>query len=318
MNNKCVCSILVAVLCSISTSINADNWLVNTASGIMSAYPTSLKVGIGIVAPQERLHIDNGVLKIGNGTSAVDRSKNLLRFGDEDYVQIGEWEADDLLSFYAERFNFSNGNVGIGVINPLCALDVNGKVYLRTYNWADAYAHSYLQWQCHKLVMGVPKGEYSVAMVDITPGGCSQDSLYSQLKLYTAYDENTHVAKIKLNTMENCWINTPGFVGIGTELPQCKLDVRGALRADEIYVNIVSGADYVFDDTYNLRPLSEVQTYIMQNKHLPEIPSAEDMQEHGINMNEFQIQLLQKIEELTLYVIQQEQRIKELESQLAK
>ena len=92
--------------------------------------------------------------------------------------------------------------------------------------------------------------------------------------------------------------------------------LRGVIRANEILVNTVSGADYVFDKSYDLRPLSEVQSYIHQNKHLPEIPSAAEMQENGVNMNELQMQLLQKVEELTLYIIQQEQRIQELENQL--
>jgi len=80
----------------------------------------------------------------------------------------------------------------------------------------------------------------------------------------------------------------------------------------------VSGADFVFDKSYKLRPLSEVQNYILQNQHLPEIPSAVEMQTKGVKINELQIQLLQKVEELTLYIIQQEQRIKDLESLLSK
>ena len=96
------------------------------------------------------------------------------------------------------------------------------------------------------------------------------------------------------------------------------MDVRGTVRADEIIVKQVSGADFVFDKSYILRPLSEVKEYVQQNQHLPEIPSAEEMQEKGVNINELQMQLLQKVEELTLYILQQEQRIQELESYLSK
>ena len=107
-------------------------------------------------------------------------------------------------------------------------------------------------------------------------------------------------------------------IGIGTTNPLYNLDVRGTIRANEIIVNNVTGADFVFEKSYKLRPLSEVQSFIQKNQHLPEIPSAAEMQENGVNMTELQIQLLQKVEELTLYIIQQDQRIKELESQLAK
>ena len=70
----------------------------------------------------------------------------------------------------------------------------------------------------------------------------------------------------------------------------------------------------MFDDGYKLRTLEEVSNYVTENKHLPDIPSADDMLENGISVERFQIQLLQKIEELTLYIIRQEERIKDLEN----
>ena len=117
-----------------------------------------------------------------------------------------------------------------------------------------------------------------------------------------------------------------GQVGIGVDNPEYKLDVAGTvhansiiadgnIRASEIIVS-TTGADFVFADDYQLRPLSEVKTFIQENKHLPEIKSAQEMQENGVGINELQTQLLQKIEELTLYILQQEERIKALEAEL--
>jgi hypothetical protein len=294
--------------------LNAQTW--STGMNTLYANPDTTKVGIGTTNPTEHVHINNGALKIGNGTSNTDRTKNVLKFGDGDYVRIGELDEDDMLSFAANRYNFIGGNVGIGINSPQYKLDVNGKLYLRTYNWQNATAYSYLHWQTHTLVMGVPAGNYSVTKVDIKPGGCTQDSLFSQLALYTAYSPTNQVEKIRFNTMDNCWINTPGYIGIGTTTPQDKLDVRGTIRADAIIVYDASGADFVFDKSYNLRSLNELSSYIEENQHLPEIPSAEEMQQNGVNMNELQMQLLQKVEELTLYIIQQDNRIKELEEQL--
>lgn len=108
-----------------------------------------------------------------------------------------------------------------------------------------------------------------------------------------------------------------GKLGVGTTSPSYKLDVVGTIRANEIMVT-TTGADFVFADDYRLRPLSEVKTFIQENKHLPEIKSAQVMQENGVGINELQIQLLQKIEELTLYILQQEERIKALETELNK
>ena len=75
-------------------------------------------------------------------------------------------------------------------------------------------------------------------------------------------------------------------------------------------------ADFVFEDDYELRPLHEVEQFINQNKHLPEIPSAKEMEsEDGIGLAELNKLLLQKIEELTLYMIEQQKQIEELTNQ---
>lgn len=81
-------------------------------------------------------------------------------------------------------------------------------------------------------------------------------------------------------------------------------------------VNGVGGADFVFADDYCLRPLSEVQSFIQENRHLPEIQSAVEMQQNGVSVNELQFQLLQKIEELTLYIIEQDKQIQELQQKV--
>jgi len=82
------------------------------------------------------------------------------------------------------------------------------------------------------------------------------------------------------------------------------LTVDGNLMTEEVKVEILDGADFVFDQKYNLMPLEEVKAFISHNQHLPEIPSAQEMQDSGLDLGEMNIKLLQKIEELTLYQIQ--------------
>lgn len=304
-------NIIFIILTHYSLGVMSQSWV----SGTQKLYtnPDTTKVGIGITSPTERLHINNGALKIGNSSAAADRQKNLLKFGDGSYVQLGEWEADDELSFKATKYNFTNGNVGIGVTNPLYKLDLNVKMFLRALDFTDGWGRSYLMWEAHKLMMGVPVNAHAHTLVELFPGGCSQEPLYSQLTMYTALNANSHEARIQFNTITNCWINTPANVGIGTTNPQYKLDVVGTIRAREILVN-TSGADYVFADDYRLLPLQEVKTFVETNRHLPDIPSAARMQEDGLSVGEMQTLLLQKVEELTLYILQQEERIRELEN----
>ncbi|MFC0182707.1 Putative binding domain-containing protein, N-terminal [Pseudarcicella hirudinis] len=90
------------------------------------------------------------------------------------------------------------------------------------------------------------------------------------------------------------------------------LAVNGKVLANEVRVR-TGWADFVFDKNYTLKNLSQVEQYIKVHKHLPEIPSASEVDEKGISVGEMNAKLLQKIEELTLYIIQQEKDIKALE-----
>jgi hypothetical protein len=100
------------------------------------------------------------------------------------------------------------------------------------------------------------------------------------------------------------YITTAGNVGIGTTSPDpaYKLSVKGSIRAYEVIVE-TGWADFVFEENYKLMSLSEVEKFIKKNKHLPDIPSEKEAKAKGIGLGEMQTKLLQKIEELTLYVI---------------
>ncbi len=89
----------------------------------------------------------------------------------------------------------------------------------------------------------------------------------------------------------------------------------GRLEAREVKVTQGPTADFVFEDNYSLPTLEEVEKHIKEKRHLPEIASASEMEKDGVNVGEFQIKLLQKIEELTLYSIEQNKKIKQLEQE---
>lgn len=93
--------------------------------------------------------------------------------------------------------------------------------------------------------------------------------------------------------------------------------VDGVLKAREIKVEAQT-ADFVFEPDYNLRPLYEVEAFVKTNKHLPEIPSAKQMKADGVNVAEMNKLLLQKVEELTLYILIQDKRINRLEKAILK
>jgi GTPase involved in cell partitioning and DNA repair len=97
-----------------------------------------------------------------------------------------------------------------------------------------------------------------------------------------------------------------GNVGIGTANPSQKLAVNGTILAKKVKVSqsAADWPDYVFDSSYSLPSLDSVSTFIQANKHLPDIPSAATVEKDGHDLGEVQKQLLKKVEELTLYVIE--------------
>ncbi|RLC13548.1 MAG: hypothetical protein DRI57_16010 [Deltaproteobacteria bacterium] len=104
-----------------------------------------------------------------------------------------------------------------------------------------------------------------------------------------------------------------GNVGIRTSKPQSELAVNGTITAKEVVVTTEGWSDYVLKDDYKLMPLDELERSIEKNGHLPDIPSAEEVKKNGVSVGEMQAKLLQKIEELTLHVIEQNKKIGKLE-----
>jgi hypothetical protein len=172
-----------------------------------------------------------------------------------------------------------NGNLGIGTTTPssLTILDVNGRAAVRSI----FYVNDVMGGNGGDLRIGPNTGNNSSTIFTI--GGATQ----------------TEIMRVNYN----------GNVGIGTMNPTSKLTVAGNINSREVKVTVHAGADFVFEKNYNLPSLDAVDKYITENKHLPEIASAEEMKKEGINLSEMNIKLLQKIEELTLYMIEMKKDI---------
>ena len=91
--------------------------------------------------------------------------------------------------------------------------------------------------------------------------------------------------------------------------------MEGFIRAREVIVNLSTWSDFVFEPTYQLRSLQQVENYILANKHLPDVPSEKEVIEKGVSLGEMNAVLLQKVEELTLYIIALNKRMEQLEAE---
>jgi len=190
----------------------------------------------------------------------------------------------------------TTGNVGIETTSPSDKLDVNGNLF----------------------VFGGPNG-MSVG-VDVSTG-------------YTVKSNNIKLSPVDYRTVRfDCstidltggwefynsstakslmYVRQSGNIGIGTTNPQSLLAVSGNITAKQVTVTQTGWSDFVFDSSYQKLSLEAVSKYITENKHLPAIPSALELEEEGLDLGAMEKLHMQKIEELTLYAIDADRHAKE-------
>jgi hypothetical protein len=110
-------------------------------------------------------------------------------------------------------------------------------------------------------------------------------------------------------------IETDGNVGLNTTNAVEKLTVNGTVKAKEFWATLTGWSDYVFYEDYELRPIGDLEQYIKENKHLPDMPSEAEVLENGVKLAEMDALILKKIEELTLYTIEQQKEIDRLKAE---
>ncbi|NML40524.1 hypothetical protein HHL17_25230 [Chitinophaga sp. G-6-1-13] len=209
--------------------------------------------------------------------------------------------------FLSAQITDFNGSIGIGITTPAQKLDVAGNIVSRGALISSISDAS----------LG---GRVSIENpVKIQPG---------QAKVWTIYNMagDGYGNSLQFWAYDNAGctgggmcaarliITDDGRVGIGTARPQSELAVAGTVTAKRVKVTLGDWADYVFEPGYKLPSLAEVQQHITTHKHLPDIPSAATIEQEGLDLGDMQRKQMQKIEELTLYILQQQKEIEALKA----
>jgi len=307
------------------------------ASPGASSYPASIRfetTANGSTTRTERMRItEDGVVGINTATPGasykldVNGGINATAFFLNGAPLSGGGGSQWTTSGNNASFGLS-GNVGIGTSSPAGKLEINyagGQLRLSGGTvpagvWTDAADRFYLaDWatgtkglQANLTTgnVGIGSSPHATYKLDVN-GTINASSLYVNGQPFSGSQWTT--------SGSNAYFGLSGNVGIGSANPDAKLTVNGTVHAKEVRVDLsVPGPDYVFDKDYKLLSLEDVNAYIEKHHHLPEVPSAAEMEKNGISLSEMNMILLKKVEELTLYLLEQDAIIKSQSERLSK
>ncbi|MDV3878159.1 hypothetical protein CMU01_19235 [Elizabethkingia anophelis] len=268
--------------------------------------PNTGFVGIGTTNPISNLEIASPTATLTLSTNQASGTAENPLYPKIDFLGYANWPkaritaAEQTYNIHGSKLSFlvndgtgatslkemmtinQDNKVGIGITNPTSKLEV--------YNEAS---------KSHLTLSANDNSANDLSRIDLDYKIQNKDHIVGRISSFYLDSGNGGTGGLRFFTREAGQLTEKMMIA-----PNGNISVSNKLEAKEIKVTTTPTADFVFEDSYQLPNLESVEKHIKEKKHLPEIASAVEMQKDGINIGDFQIKLLQKIEELTLYQIQ--------------
>jgi hypothetical protein len=275
------------------------------------------RMGLGTMLPISKLHIVNPVPNNlaafiwGQTHGIVAAVKDTTAYA---FLAAANYNSDGTSTGGIRSLMVvkGDGKVGIGNIAPTELLQVESAndpyIFIRNTTYT---IESPTMVRKGGIIFGQQNIDKTAAMLFAIPPGYHVPGIL----FCTKTTWNTPGPGVK-DWNDRMFIHPNGNVGIGTIEPQEKLSVRGTVRSEKVKVTQTDWSDFVFQPGYALPSLDSVKQYINQHRHLPEIPSEKEVMANGQDLGEMNKKLLQKVEELTLYLIEMKARMEQLEARM--
>lgn len=285
---------LILFLCllpAIGTMAQTPEFWYNGAADVIFRYPLRGSGGRALV------HDDGNILTLNYGddfTGGTKLGSNFLASSDGS-IRLGGVAKSHLVSMgQIDQYTSSKNMVNFSTNNHGSVL-ISSNLYMQgNDNLKIANSHASASGSAVLLPGNGQPNQGGISLFTNNPGQVTQDQPFARTAAMV--------------------IAPSGNVGIGSFSPGEKLSVNGKIRAQEIKVEASNWPDYVFSDDYKLPSLDEVETFVKTSGHLPGVPSAKQVAEEGVELGAVNKILLQKIEELTLYLLEMKKEIKELKA----
>ncbi|HFK5546414.1 TPA: hypothetical protein ACG0AR_003301 [Elizabethkingia anophelis] len=279
--------------------------------------PNTGFVGIGTTNPISNLEIASPTATLTLSTNQASGTAENPLYPKIDFLGYANWPkaritaAEQTYNTHGSKLSFlvndgtgatslkemmtinQDSKVGIGITNPTSKLEV--------YNEAS---------KSHLTLSANDNSANDLSRIDLDYKIQNKDHIVGRISSFYLDSGNGGTGGLRFFTREAGQLTEKMMIA-----PNGNISVSNKLEAREIKVTTTPTADFVFEDSYQLPNLESVEKHIKEKKHLPEIASAAEMQKEGVNIGNFQIKLLQKIEELTLYQIQLNKEVTNLKQE---